>query len=250
MEYESVLPTPVVELDPNMLWGRLKHDFELGDYWSDDEKRRKGRTRWYPKKHGDPETVVTYYKEARVSLSPAWQEFHKLMFVLAAFGVADMDRFELVESAFNRTMSPTVVITNKRGFPDGYMPLCMGGNIVRLLSNRIYRPDSKFGHSYQIETLDASKPPPDVEEVFFNKPWLWSKATVARYAFPEDNIIGLDSLWHHVIPFPKMDMWNAHVPLLNISNHGWNYVQTARIELWDKGYVPNPYNPPLEKRFL
>lgn len=237
-------PEPSPQLDPSQLWGFLKHDFQLGDYWGADKA---GKTRWAPRTHGDPETVKTWFKEDRVSLTPAWQDFHKLMFTLAAFGEAKMSLFPLVQAAFERTMGPTVVITNKVGFPEGYMPLCMGGNTVRLLNDKEYRPNEHFGRSYKIETLNGSKAPPDVEEVFWTKPWLWSKATVARYAFSSDNIQGLASPWHHVIPFPKMDTWNAHVPLLNISNVGWNYVQTARVAIWKHTVLPNPYNPPLVK---
>ena len=239
--------------DPGV-FGFLLHDYQLGDYWNKGQKNRNGRTRWYPKTHGDPETVLTFYKEDRVNLSPAWQDFHKLMFVLAAFGEAKISLFHEVADAFDRTMGPTVVITNKKGFPTGYMPLCMGGNIVRLLNTNVYRPNAKFGESYKFECLDASKPPPDVEDVFWNKPWLWSKATVARYAHPDEDIPDLgtdeDDRWKHVIPFPKMDPWNAHVPLLNINNRDWNYVQKERVEIWDKDYVPNPYHPELTKAFI
>lgn len=235
-----------VSLNLSEHWVFLKHDFQLGNYWGSDQA---GRTRWYPRTHGNPETVITYRKEQRVSLTKAWQDFHKLMFTLAAFGEARMSLFPEVKAAFERTMGPTVVITNKIGFPEGYMPLLMGGNIARRLDDRIYRPNTKFGESYKIETLDGQKRPPDVEEVFWTKPWLWSKATVARFAFPTDHIDGLASPWQHVIPFPKMDAWNAHVPLLNISNGGWNYVQVARCALWERTDLPNPYNPALTKAY-
>jgi len=231
-------------LDPAQLWGFLLHDYQVGDYWGTDKI---GKTRWAPRTHGDPETVTTFRKEERVSLSPAWQDFHKLIFTLAAFGEADLSLFGMLEGAFDSTMAPNRVITNKVGYPEGYMPLCMAGNTVRLLSDQVYRPNAKFGHSYKIETLDASKTPPDVEEVFWEKPWLWSRATVARYAKPEDNIQGLASPWQHVTPFPQLDAWGAHVPLLNISYGGWNYVQTARVQLFAGGPVPNAYNPPLTR---
>jgi hypothetical protein len=154
-----------------------------------------------------------------------------------------------VRAAFESTMAPNRVITNKAGFPDGYMPLLMGGNIARRLEEHVFRPNAKFGEAYKVETLDASKPPPDVEEVFWTMPWLWSKATVARYAFPEDGIVGLDSPWQHVIPFPQLEAWNAHVPLLNISYGGWNYVQRARCQDWKYSWVPNAYNPAVTKAY-
>ena len=120
------------------IFGFLLHDFQLGGYWNDNKHKRNGKTRWYPKKHGDPETVITFYKEVRVSLSPAWQDFHKLMFVLAAFGEAKISLFQEVDDAFNRTMGPTVVITNKKGFP------------APLLMSRMY-----FGtnHGYGVKQL-------------------------------------------------------------------------------------------------
>jgi hypothetical protein len=235
-----------IELDTSKAWVFLRHDFQLGNYWGTEKA---GRTRWYPQKHGDPETVLTFRKEQRVSLSPAWQDFHKLLFTLAAFGEAKLSLFPLLRQAFESTMAPNRVITNKTGFPNGYMPLLMAGNIARRLDERIYRPNAKFGESYKIETLNADKAPPDVEEVFWKKPWLWSKATIARYALPQDRIVGLGSPWQHVIPFGQLDRWNAHVPLLNISYGGWNYVQTVRCALWERTELPNPYNPALVKAF-
>lgn len=244
---EMFIPQPSPVLDPDKIWAFTLHDFQLGSYWGLDKI---GKTRWYPRTHGDPETVITWFKEDRVSLSKAWQDFHRLMFVCAAYGEAKMSLFPDVEAAFERTMGASVVITNKQGFPDGYMPLLLGGNVIELISTKLERPNNLFGLSYKFKTLDASKPPPDVEDVFYNHPELWTKATVARYAFPEDNI-DLQNPWSHVTPFPKMDFWNAHVPLLNISNYGWNLVQTARVEILQNPIyqLPNPYNPPLVKAY-
>lgn len=231
-------------LPPNSLFGFLLHDFQTGDYWG---ANKIGYNRVYPTRSGRPETVKTHFKEDRVSLTPAWQDFHKLMFTLCAFGEANLNLFPELEQAFSSAMAPNRVITNHRGWPEGYMCLCMGGNFVKLLDDKIYRPNSNFGYSYKIETLDGSKTPPDVEDVFYNKPWLWSKATNLRYAFPEDNISGLENPWQHVIPFPQLGDWNAHTPLLNITNYGWNYVQVPRVRIWQENFVPNPYNPPIEK---
>lgn len=242
--YTWVKRTAVV--DPSKIYAFLLHDFQLGDWWGADKV---GKTRWYPRKHGDPETVATLLKEDRVSLSPAWQDFHKLIFVLATFGEAKMSLFSYIQARFDSVMSPTRVITNERGFPEGYMPLCMGGNIVELASILTERPNSKIGLCYKIKCLDGSKSPPDVEDIFWNHPEYWSKATVARYAYPEDNI-PIENPWSHVIPFPQLDPWNAHVPLLNISNTGYNWIPVRRMKLLlsDQDF-PNPYNPPMSKRF-
>jgi len=240
--YKRVVKTT---LEEDKLWGYLLHDYELGNWWGDDKI---GKTRWYPKTHGDPETVATFFKDDRVSLSPAWVDFHKLLFTLAVFGEAKMSLFKELENRFDSVMSPTRVITNSRGFPEGYMPLCFGGNIVQLDSLEFERPNNLFGLSYKIRCLNGSKSPPDVEDVFWNHPELWSKATNARYAFPEDNI-PIANPWSHVIPFPQLDLYNAHVPLLNISNTGYNYIPVKRVVFWQDWFVPNCYHPAKQKVF-
>jgi len=235
----------VGSLDANKIYGYLLHDYQVGSWWGVDKINK---TRWYPKTYGNPETVATFLKEDRVSLSPAWQDFHKLMFTLAAFGEAKLSLFSEISQAFDSVMSPTRVITNDKGFPEGYMPLCMGGNIVEIYGLNIERPNAKFGLSYKIKCLDGSKSPPDVEDIFWNHPELWSKATVARYAYSNDDI-PLSNPWSHVIPFPQLDKYNAHVPLLNISNTGYNWIPIQRMGLWENNFAPNPYNPKQSKAF-
>lgn len=238
-------------LDPSETWVWFPHDYQIGDYWNDKEppKNRDGYNRGYPDTKGRPETVVTFEKDDRVSLTPEQQQFHEDLFSLAAFGKVDRERFASeLENSFMSTMAANRVITNDRGYPEGYMPLAIGGNIGKVIGEG--RPNAKFGLSYVLECLDASKKLPDVEEVYFEKPWLWSKATICRYAYPADNIQGLGNPWQHVIPFPQLDLWNAHTPLLLISNTGTINVQRARCEFIVDGKIPNPYNPHLEKSFL
>ena len=247
-QYASVAESPP-DLDPHLDWVYFAHDYQIGHYWDDKEphKNRDGYNRGYPDKGGRPETVVTYEKDDRVSLSSAWQEFHKKLFCIAAFGIPDLAMFTLIEDAFDNAMAPNRVITNDRGYPTGYMPLAMGGNIGHVVGEG--RPDSKFGPSYVIECLNGSQTPPDVEDVFWNKPWLWSKATICRYARPEDNIQGLANPWQHVNYFPQLDSWNAHTPLLLISNTGTLQVQKTRCKIITDGIIPNPYFPPLKRAF-
>ena len=179
-------------------------------------------------------------------MTPPWQQFHEDMFSVAAFGIVDRNRFSLLQGAFDSTMAANRVITNKLGYPHGYMPLAMGGNIGHAIGEG--RPNSKFGAAWQIETLNASEPPPDVEDVFWNKPWLWSRATIIRYAYAEDGIQGLANPWQHVIPFPQLDAWNAHVPLLLISNTGYVHVQKSRCK--PTMAVVNPYFRYLDRAYV
>jgi len=243
-------PEPV-QLDPASTWAFFAHDYQIGHYWDDKDppKNRDGYNRSYTLKQGKPETVTTVEKEDRVKLSLEWRKFHREMFTLAAFGVADMALFAPLELYFEFVMADNRVITNHAIWYEGYMPLAMGGNIGRVIGEA--RPNDWFGDAWQIETLDASKPPPDVTDVFYNRPWLWSKATVTRYAYPEDGILGLGNPWQHVTPFSHVSYnYNAHVPLLLISNGGMVHVQKTRCKIITDGIIPNPYNPPMERAFV
>ena len=52
-------------LDPNYTWVYFGHDYQIGDYWNEDDIKRNGKTRWFPSTHGDPETVKTWYRNKR-----------------------------------------------------------------------------------------------------------------------------------------------------------------------------------------
>ena len=215
-------------------WGLLLHDFQLtGDYWGENTT---GKNRCFPHKNqGKPETVRTYEKDATTVLSPAWQEFYKTLFCLAAFGVSTLDYFLMLRNAFNSTMAYNRVITNHSDWIQGYMTLGMGGNLVKIIGEG--RPDAKFGDSYIVETLAASSPPPMAEDVFFNMPWLWHKATICRYNAE------LDNPWSHVIKFPQLEPWNADTPLMLISRHGKANIQKTRVQEIDHFTIPHPYHP-------
>lgn len=236
-----------VQLDPSQDWVRYLHDFELGHFWDSKEppKNRAGYNRRYTLKGGDPETVAPYEKEDRVSLDPAWDKFNKQLFCLDCFGTPDLAMFPLIKNAFENVMGPKRVITNYQGYPDGYMPLAMGGGIGHVLGES--KPDAKYGPSYVIEALNAKLPPPDPEEVFFEKRWLWNAATNCRCLNPEDNVEGLANPWQHVNWFSQLDAWNGRVPLMLISNTGVVQIKKVRCAKITDYKIPNPYHPEMAR---
>jgi len=235
----------VEENKPIGTFGYLLHDFETTYWYEIKEGVIPGVSRGYPRMAvGQPETVNTYEKDNKQHLSVEWQEFYKKMWCLAAFGVADLNKFGQIENQFNSAMASNRVITNFSDWINGYMTLGMGGNIVRVLGEG--RPPG-FGMSYTVETLNSSEPPPDVVDVFYNKPWLWSKATVSRYAKPEEGKT-IDP-WHSVDPFPQLANWNAHTPLMLISSTGKANMLQCRVQIMENYNVPNPYNPEQIKSY-
>lgn len=276
-------PSNSIPLDHSKNWGYFPHDFQLKEMigysiWTDADKNRDGKTRWYPKQNGDPETVLTYFKDDVVFMSDAWQWFAFRQFVFMAFGHFDekkLDPLDLdkLKKAWASAMQGNRVITNNRGWDDnyrdvilgvnldsqnfGYMNLCMGGGVFVYKTKAdgspiTVKPNAKFGVGYVIECLNGSNPPPDPRDVNpITTPHLVQIATVARY--DKENTSGLLNRWSHVIPFPQMETqgYNSHVPLLNISNRDTTWVQTARAYIPKEKMTikPNPYNPPLDKAF-
>lgn len=223
-------------------FGFLMHDYQT-EYWHIIRDIPMGVHRGYPRKAvGQPETVNTFEKDDKQVLNDEWQEWYKRFWCLAAFGSTDLRKFPLIEQAFNNAMASNRVITNFSDWISGYMCLGMGGNIVKIVGEG--RPNSKFGPSYVVETLNSSKSPPDVEDVFYNKPWLWSKATVSNYEEGK----GVNP-WQVVDPFPQLHNCNAHVPLMLINAKGTANIMKIRVLPMPSYEVPNPYNPKQYKNF-
>jgi hypothetical protein len=135
--------------------------------------------------------VSTYRRKQRVQLSPAWWDFYRLIFTLTAFGEANLALFPSLRGAFERMLEmPEIYDPTGVG---GFIPVLVGGGMVRRLDERVYRPNPNFGEAFKIETLDARREPPDVESVFREQRWLWGKL--------------------------------GSMPVLNITYGGWNFVQ-------------------------
>lgn len=243
------------------------HDYQLADMvgssvWTDDINRD-GKNRWYPRQIGNPETVATPIKEERTVMTEAWQWYHFNNMLLAACGHYDFKRLsaadqEATKQAWGSAMAGNRVITNNTGpdhnnkddtiffrdyvrnlytdqSPFRYMSLLMGGNIYNWTGNT--KTFAKFGECYEVESLNGSQPPPDIEKVnIFTAPQYFSYATICRYNAT------LANPWSHVIPFPQFEPWNAHTILLNVSPYGVNWLPKNRAVPWDDP-APNPYNP-------
>jgi len=262
------LPEPDGKLKPG-IYRLLGHDFQIGDWWSDEEKNRANRNRSYPEHKGKPETVATYFKDENVYLTKEWQWFHFRQMIYACFGHFDerllsSDELQAMKRAWASTMAGNRVITNHKG-PDngyadwiqginlgaqgiGYMGLGMGGNVIELVDETVYRLNL-IGNCHKFKTLDGSKPPPDPREVnFLTHPQFFSRATICRYWETTPLPPELKNPWQHVIPFDQFDKWNAHTILLNISKRGENYVPVQRCIPWDSDEIPSPYWPNLKRR--
>ena len=239
---DTVVPiTLLQQLDPAFTWGYLLHDYQT-DYWKEQRDIPLGVHRGFRgnKYRGQPETVNTNEKDDPIKLTQAWQLWYMRFFVRVLLGVDDFSRFPEVEQAFNSTMADNRVITNHQGWPSGHMCLGMGGNIVKILGPG--RPNADFGPSYWIETLKAVEPPPDLEEVY-NSSWLWSKATISRYAQEDEEFRPFDQM-QSVDPFPQSDPFNAHTPLMLISMKGKANVMQKRVRIITDGMIPPTYNLP------
>ena len=111
--------------------------------------------------------------------------------------------------------------------------LLAGGNIVRITGEK-----TRLGGQvvYPFESLDASKPPPDINEVNVRtRPDLLQRATISHFEQLADGTYRVD-------PFPQLERYNAHTVFLNISS-GQNYVPANRIMFLKRPETPNPYNP-------
>ena len=230
---------------------RAKHDYELPRWymqkmWNTDKA---GVHRGWPRKAvGQPETVATFEKDDNNKFSDLWQDFNLDIHMLAVFRHHDMDKvspsdWDKFMDAFDSVHASNRVINNKGTWWNDYMALGMGGNTYKLKSTATYRPNSEFGEAYKVLSLDSSRPPPNVDEVWNDKSYLLSTATISRYAKPEDDIDGLGNAYQHVIPFPQYDSWGAKVPLLLISRKGYVHIPTVRLEHVTE--IASPFNPVL-----
>jgi len=234
----------VMWLDPSQTWAYFLHDYQT-PYWSIQRDIPEGKHRGFPRKAvGQPETVATFEKEERNKLTPAWQEFYKRLCVIAVYGKPDLRHFPAISEKFNSVMADNRVISNFKDWREGYMTLAMGGNVGKVIGES--RPNAKIGPCWTFETLNSSGEPPDPEEVFWNKPWLWQKATISRYAKPEENK-PIDP-WQSVDPFSQFG-FDRHVPLMFINNRGVANIPKMRCRILRAEALREPinaYNPPLE----
>jgi hypothetical protein len=237
-------------------WAFCLHDFQLEGVWGHDHKYRS-----FPKKKAAPETVTTFQKEHFVSLTPEWQWYWYRNLVYCAFG--HFDETKLTEGqtqnmykAWLWLTKGTEVVTNRHG-PEthwevitGQSPneghdyiahdgLLAGGNIVKITGEKIRKGGQIL---YPFESLDGSKPPPDINDVnVVTRPDLFQRATICHFEQFADRTFRVD-------PFPQLENFNAHTVFLNIST-GQNYVPADRIKLLGSYQTPNPYNPQREMNF-
>jgi hypothetical protein len=237
-------------------WALCLHDYQLEGVWGHDHKYRT-----YPQKKAVPETVTTLLKDEFVPLTPDWQWFWYRNLIYCAFGHFDETKLDKKQTndmhkAWLWLTKGTEMVTNRHG-PETHWEvitgksekvgqdyishdgLLAGGNIVRITGEK-----TRLGGQvvYPFESLDASKPPPDLEEVNVEtRPDLLQRATISHYEQLADGTYRVD-------PFPQLEKYNAHTVLLNISN-SQNYVPWNRILFFDRNETPNPYNPPREMNF-
>ncbi len=235
---------------PEGRWAFCLHDYQLAGVWGHDYKYRS-----YPKKKAVPETVTTYLKDKFVPLSPEWQWFWYRNLIYCAFGHFDetkLDREQKrdMHKAWLWLVKGTEMVTNRHG-PESHWEvitgesenvgqdyiahdgLLAGGNIVRITGEMIRKGGQVL---YPFESLDGSKPPPDINEVNVeSRPDLLHRATISHFEQFEDGTFRVD-------PFPHLAKYNAHTVILNISI-GQNYVPANRVVFLDGYQTPNPYNP-------
>ena len=231
-------------------WAFCLHDYQLEGVWDHDYKHRS-----YPKKKAAPETVTTYRKDKFVSLTPEWQWYWYRNLIYCAFGHFDETKLNKEQTndmhkAWLWLIKGTEMVTNRCG-PETHWEiitgksenegldyichdgLLAGGNIIKI-TGEITR---KAGQTLcPFESLDGSKPPPDINEVNVEtRPDLLHRATICHYEQFDDGTFRVD-------PFPHLEKYNAHTVILNISA-GQNYVPANRIMFLDRYETPNPYNP-------
>jgi len=235
---------------PEGQWAFCLHDYQLEGVWDHDQKHRT-----YPQKKARPETVTTYRKDKFVALSSEWQWFWYRNLIYCAFGHFDESKLnkeqrEDMHQAWLWLIKGTEMVTNRHG-PQTHWEvitgksknqgqdyiahdgLLAGGNIIRITGEMIRKGGQTL---YPFESLDGSKPPPDIDEVNVEtRPDLLQRATISHFEQFDDGTYRVD-------PFPHLAKYNAHTVFLNIST-GQNYVPVNRIMLLGHYETPNPYNP-------
>ena len=235
---------------PTGQWAFCLHDYQLEEVWDHDYKHRS-----YPKKKAAPETVTTYRKDKSVPLTPEWQWYWYRNLIYCAFGHFDETKLNEEQTndmhkAWLWLIKGTEMVTNRCG-PETHWEvitgksknegqdyichdgLLAGGNIIKI-TGEITRKGGQI--LYPFESLDGSKPPPDINEVNVEtRPDLLQRATISHYEQFNDGTFRVD-------PFPHLEKYNAHTVILNIST-GQNYVPANRIMFLDRYETPNPYNP-------
>jgi hypothetical protein len=241
---------------PEGQWALCLHDYQLEGVWKHDHKYRT-----YPQKKARPETVTTFRKDKFVPLSPEWQWFWYRNLIFCAFGHFDETQLdkkqrEDMHKAWLWLVKGTEMVTNRHGYETNWEVitgtsknvggayiahdgLLSGGNIVRITGEKLRKGGQTL---YPFESLDGSKPPPDINEVNVEtRPDLLQRATIAHFEELDDGTYRVD-------PFPQLEGYNAHTVILNISTKQ-NYVPANRIEFLNHYEIPNPYNPPREMNF-
>ena len=243
-------PAETLAVLPEGQWAFCLHDYQLEEVWDHDYKHRT-----YPQKKARPETVTTFRKDKFVALSPEWQWFWYRNLIYCAFGHFDETKLnkkqtEDMHNAWLWLIKGTEMVTNRHG-PETHWEvitgeskhkgqdyiahdgLLAGGNIIRITGEQIRKGGQTL---YPFESMDGSKPPPDIDEVNVEtRPDLLQRATISHFEQFDDGTYRVD-------PFPHLAKYNAHTVFLNISV-GQNYVPVNRVKLLDRYETPNPYNP-------
>jgi hypothetical protein len=243
-------------MPPGPQWAFCLHDFQLEGVFGHDHKYRS-----FPKKKAVPETVTTFRKEKFVPLNEEWQWFWYRNLIYCAFGHFDETKLTEAETkdmhkAWLWITKGTEVVTNRHG-PETHWEvitgqsenvgldfiahdgLLAGGNIIKITGEKVRKAGQMM---YPFESLDGSKPPPDINDVnVVTRPDLLQRATICHFEqFPNETF--------RVDPFPQLGEYNAHTVFLNISTEQ-NFVPADRILFLDGDEPPNPYNPKREMNF-
>ena len=241
---------------PEGQWAICLHDYQLRGIWEHDYKYRN-----YPEKIAVPETVPTLSKDSFVPLTPEWQWFWYRNLIYCAFGHFDEtalteEQTQDMHKAWLWLTKGTEMVTNRHG-PETHWEiitgksrnkdkkyiahdgLLAGGNIIRITGEKTRKGGQIL---YPFESLDGSKPPPDINKVNAEtRPDLLHRATISHFEEMDDGT-------YKVNPFPQLSKYNAHTVIMNISKRQ-NYVPVNRVLLLERYERPNTYNPPREMNF-
>lgn len=222
-----------------------------------------------PRNNTNIPATVTTYKKGTFTQSTAWLKYWASNCALAWFNVWDYNELRntsnwaAFENAWLWLTKGSEVITNKKGWDDGYYDpvsgqnkgsqpmgidaLLMERNVIELKSTRLERYGGITG--YLFNCFDGSQSPPKIQELNYkNVPERFHRANImmGKEPYPNDHL-GLN-------PFPHGWQFNAHTPLpvVCMPNEqlpgGVNLVPENRVHLTDGkittiDYAPNPYNP-------